>query len=118
MTTNFPLINTTKSITVVENVISATGFFDRLKGLLGKSELDSNSSLWIHNCKSIHTWFMKFPIDAVFVDKNLEVKAIHKDIQPGRLIMPIWNAQSVFEFSVGAADRGKIEVGDKLNVGH
>ena len=42
-------------------------------GLLGRSELAEGEGLWIQPCNSIHTWFMRFPIDAIFFDKTGKV---------------------------------------------
>lgn len=95
----------------------AKDFFARGKGLLGHTQLSEDSGMWIHHCNSIHTFFMKFAIDCVFVDKNLKVKAIYQDVKPWRLLLPVWGASSVFELASGAAARMNIQVGDQLYVG-
>jgi len=111
------LWNKTKNILVSEHVEKAEGLYPRMKGLLGKNSLDDQQALWIDDCSSIHTAFMKFSIDAVFVDKSFVVRACRKNIQPWRLILPVWRAKSVFEFAAGVIGRANIEVGDQLNVG-
>ncbi len=95
----------------------AENFWSRLKGLLGRSSINENQAMWIHNCNSIHTFFMNFAIDCVFVDQNLQVKAIARDVRPGRIVWPIWGARSVFEMKSGLADQLKIQVGEVLDVG-
>ena len=95
----------------------ADGFLSRGKGLLGHSKLNEDAGMWIHRCNSIHTFFMKFSIDCVFVDKNLKVKAVFNDVKPWRLVPPVWGASSVFELASGAAARMNICVGDQLYVG-
>src|SRR5690606_25834934 len=95
------LINRTKNQTLAEHVVEARGFFARAKGLLGNSSWSAQSVMWIDPCKSIHTFFMKFPIDVVFVDKQLKVRACYRDIKPNRMIWPVWSARSVFEFAAG-----------------
>lgn len=110
------LWNKTKNLQLAENVEAANDFIKRSKGLLGRNTFPRGSALWISQCNSIHTWFMKFSIDAVFVDKQLRVRAAYMDIKPWRLIWPIWGAQSVFEFSAGQISSQNIHVGDLLDV--
>jgi uncharacterized membrane protein (UPF0127 family) len=112
------LINTTKNTLLAEHVERATKFADRLRGLLGRNSLASNSTLWIDRCPSIHTFFMRFAIDVVFVDREHNVRACYENVGPWRWLAPVRGARSVYEFSVGTIARGKIEVGDQLNVVH
>lgn len=95
----------------------ADNFWSRGKGLLGRDGLSSEGGLWIPRCSSIHTFFMKFAIDCVFVDKKLKVKAVFKNVKPGRLILPVWGASSVFELPAHRSEELKIQVGDELYVG-
>ena len=111
------LTNLSKNLTVVHHVITANTIWSRLKGLLGRDSFDQDATMWFPHSNSIHTFFMNFPIDVAFVDKNFKVKALYKNVKPGRLIWPVWSARSVFEFASGAVDN-KIEIGDQLNVGH
>lgn len=103
--------------TLIAQLKEAHSLKDRTVGLLGKSSLSSDEALWIHHCNSIHTFFMKFSIDCVFLDKTLKVKAVHSEVSPWKLVFPVWGAISVIEMSSGrAADLG-IKVGDQLYVG-
>ncbi|MNL56968.1 hypothetical protein D3C87_1804950 [compost metagenome] len=102
---------------LVENLEVARTFWSRGKGLLGRKSLPENQALWIPRCNSIHTYFMKFAIDCVFIDKNLKVKAVYRDVRPGRLIFPVWGASSVIEMTSGSAEKLNISVGDQLHVG-
>ena len=65
------LMNKTKNTLVADSVEMAKTLPARLKGLIGRQELPENGVLWISNCPSIHTFFMNFTIDAVFVDKKM-----------------------------------------------
>ncbi|MCB0340603.1 MAG: DUF192 domain-containing protein [Pseudobdellovibrionaceae bacterium] len=111
------LINQTRNNTICENVIEATSLFDRARGLLGYQSLTSDSTMWIAKCNSIHTWFMKFPIDVVFVDRGLVVKKVITNLRPWRITFPVWSADSVFEFNAGIAKNQNIQPGDQLYVG-
>lgn len=112
------LYNASKNTIIVDDVKKAFSFFARLKGLLGRKSLSRNEALWIDHCPSIHTFFMNFTIDVVFVDKELKVCANYENVKPWRLVTPIWRAQSVFEFAEGTIKQKNIEVGDQLNVAH
>ena len=111
------LMNKRTQQNIIPNLEVASNFWSRGKGLLGRAGLNEDQALWIHHCNSIHTFFMKFSIDCVFVDKNLRVKAIRTDVKPGRMVMPIWGASSVFEMKSGTAEKLNIQVGDQLHVG-
>ncbi len=111
------LINTSKENSVIaESVILANSFVDRLIGLLGKQEFPKQTALWISKCSSIHTFFMKFSIDAIFVDKNLIVKKTIRNLKPWRLTLPGFRYDSVFEFQSG--ELNDVEKGDQLRVVH
>jgi uncharacterized membrane protein (UPF0127 family) len=108
--------NATKQ-TLVSNLEVATTFWTRGKGLLGRSGLLDDQALWIHHCNSIHTCFMKFAIDCVFVDKKMKVQVLRSDVRPWRVIGPFWKASSVIEMPAGTIRRLNIQVGDELYVG-
>ena len=112
------LKNQSKQQVLAEEVISADNFWSRARGLLGRTHLPATSTLWISDCNSIHTFFMKFSIDLVFVDRNLKVCAVHRNVKPWRFRGPVWKAKSVFEFSTGSVPEDFIELGDQLHVGH
>lgn len=111
------LMNVSKNIPVCLNVRQAITFYSRAKGLLGYNDLLQQDALWIHRCNSIHTFFMRFSIDVVFVDRQLIVKKVLKNIPPWRYVAPVWGASSVFEMAPGGIDRGQIKKGDQLSVG-
>jgi uncharacterized protein len=85
----------------------------RMKGLLGRKELPSGEGLLIRPASSIHMFFMRFPIDAVFLDRELRVVGIAESLQPWRLA---WRrgAHSVLELAAGEAGRRGLQVGDRL----
>lgn len=116
------LTNRTKNMEVASHLDVASSFWERSRGLLGRSSLPQGSALWIKGtdlvgCNSIHTLFMRFAIDAVFVDKNLKVKKIYRNLGPWRMTWPAPGAHSVFEFSAGTFSQDSIDVGDQLHVG-
>lgn len=112
------LKSATKNQQLISDLQVASDFFARGKGLLGRASLGTNEALWIHSCNSIHTFFMKFAIDCVFLDKKMRVKAIHSNVAPFRLVWPVWGARSVIEFPAGKAQELGLVLGEQLHVGH
>jgi uncharacterized membrane protein (UPF0127 family) len=110
------LLNTTaENKILIDDLKIAETFWARTKGLLGRESLPENEALWILRCNSIHTYFMKFPIDVVFVDKKMVVVDIGT-VKPGKLVLPVWRARSVIEFKAGFVEKNKINKGDVLHV--
>jgi uncharacterized membrane protein (UPF0127 family) len=111
------LMNKTKNKIVAPNLEVAKSYYSRGRGLLGRSSLHRNDGLWINPGRSIHTFFMRFTIDAAFVDKNLRVLAVYDRLTPWRLIMPLsFKVRSVFELAEGVLAETGTEIGDELYV--
>ncbi len=110
------LWNKTQNILLVPHLEVATSFIDRGVGLLSKSKLDENEGLWIHRCNSIHTFFMRFSIDCVFVNKDLVVEDLVENVTPWKLVLPRWRSRSVFELKSGFINKFNVKKGDQLDV--
>lgn len=111
------LENKTKNQHLISDLRVATSEWARGKGLLGTKSLGPEEALMIPRCNSIHTFFMNYAIDCVFLDKNKRVKAIYPEVKSFRVIWPVWGAKSVIEFPAGRAKELNIEIGDELHVG-
>jgi uncharacterized membrane protein (UPF0127 family) len=85
----------------------------RLKGLLGRRGLARDEGLLIRPSSSIHMFFMRFPIDAVFLDRDLVVRKVVSELRPWRIAVAR-GAKSVVELSAGEAARRGVAVGDRL----
>lgn len=110
------LFNKTRGLEIATKVIRATTTYQRMKGLLGKSKMEVGEALWIRSCSSIHTCFMQFPIDVIFVDRQLKVKRVVQNLKPWRPICMALGADSVFELAAGQISIGHISKGDLLDV--
>ena len=85
--------------------------------MMGRSQLAENTGLLIHDCNGIHMMFMRFPIDAVFVDKKGVVVKIYERLLPWIGMVPfVWRADKVAELPVGTIRRYAIKPGDQLLV--
>ena len=94
----------------------AKNFFSRLKGLIGKNYLPHGEGLLIAPCQSIHMCFMKFSIDAIFIDKNFVVKKISPNLKTWTGFAICFGAWGVVEVMAGEVARLNLKVGDKLEV--
>lgn len=94
----------------------AESFSSRAIGLLGRSSLPEGRGLWIRPGNSIHTFFMKFSIDCIFLNRKMQVEKVVYDVRPGRLILPIWGAHSVIEVASGVGRNMNLSKGDTLHV--
>lgn len=66
----------------------ASSFFSRFKGLMGRTSLSDEEGVAFPKCNSIHTFFMRMPIDVVLVDKKGVVVGVHENLAPWRLLLP------------------------------
>jgi uncharacterized membrane protein (UPF0127 family) len=98
---------------VCERCTVADRMLPRMKGLLGRKSLEPGEGMLIRPAPSIHTFFMRFPIDAVFLSKDGEVLKVASDVRPWR-IRSCRGAHSVLELSASEAARRGIEAGQRL----
>ena len=87
----------------------------RLRGLLGRDGLDSGQGLLLRPASSVHTFFMRFPIDVVFLDRALVVLSIADDVDPWRTASQR-GAKAVLELPAGESSRHGLAVGDQLTL--
>lgn len=107
-------INTASNTTLAENVIIADNFLSRLLGLMVKDELPKGHALLLFPCSCVHTFFMRFPIDAIFLDKNGQVIRIMRNIVPYKFGPWVRGAVKSLEFPANSSDVANTRVGDKI----
>ena len=83
----------------------------RTKGLLGRKQLDPGSGMWIVPCESVHTFFMQFAIDLVYLDRQNRIRKIRHAVPPWR-VSACLSAHSVIELPAGTVMRTQSEKGD------
>ncbi len=111
------LKNAINSQVIFENLVYAESYVTRTVGLLGKSGLPAEEALYFPRCNAIHTFFMKFSIDCVFVDKKGAVQKIYHELKPWRFAGPVWGATAVIEMAAGMAKSKNLKIGDILECG-
>jgi uncharacterized membrane protein (UPF0127 family) len=87
----------------------------RLRGLLGRRQRPPGEGLLLRPTPSIHTWFMRFRIDAVFLDKDLRVLAVRSELRPWRMAVHA-RARAVLELAAGEAQGRGIRPGAELRL--
>ncbi len=87
--------------------------WERMKGLLGTQPLTAEQGLWIEPCNSVHTFFMGYPLDVVYVDRQRRVCHRVEALKPWRC-SAAFKAAAVIEMQVGQIQRNNIQVGDQL----
>lgn len=111
------VLNHTQNQLIATNVARASRLPERLRGLLGKKELPQGHGLWIDSCNSIHTFFMHFSIDVVFLNKEGRVLRILENVKPFRMTRIVFGASSVLELPAGTLKNARIQLGDILKLG-
>jgi uncharacterized protein len=86
-----------------------------MRGLLGRRDLPPGEGILLKPASSVHMAFMRFAIDAVFLDRELRVVKISADLKPWRLA-GARGSKSVLEIAAGEAARRGLTVGDRLSV--
>jgi uncharacterized membrane protein (UPF0127 family) len=107
------LVNQRTDEVLAERVEVAVTRRDRRKGLLGRSGLEPSSALIIAPCFSIHTMFMRFDIDAVFVDDNGRAVKLVPGMTPWRIAVEP-TAHAVVELPAGSLRDRQVAIGDRL----
>jgi uncharacterized protein len=112
----FVVRNRTRGATLASHVELADSPRARRRGLLKRDKLNPGQGLWIFPTQAIHTFGMRFPIDVVFIDRQLRVKRIYHQLAPFRLTSLVWSAQSVLELPSGSLAGTNTSVGDELQI--
>ena len=104
------VVNRSKGTVLAERAPHARTFWRRLLGLMGRAALPEGEGLIFAPCRGVHTHFMRFPIDLVFLDKSDHVTKVRRAMPPWRF--DFTNADGAIEMNAGAA--ADIEPGDIL----
>ena len=109
--------NRTTGQTLAGNLLMAETPMSRTRGLLGRNGLPEGEGLLLRPCLGVHTFFMKFPIDLVFLDRRNRVVAAVKDLKPHRMTGLVRSASSVLELPAGTVEASGTCVGNEIEFG-
>lgn len=112
--------NVTRGSVIADPLEVASSLWARFMGLMGRRSLESGAGLWLTGTNGIHMFFMRFPIDVIFLGKpgpdgSREVKAARRGLRPWIGIVPlIWGADGCLELPVGTIDASGTIEGDRV----
>lgn len=109
------LVNLNNEQVVATKLELAHTFFARLKGLMGRSVLEPGHGLEIRPCNSIHTCFMRFDLDLIFLDKDSRIVHLERAMPPWRVSGIIKVAAMVVELPAGTIDATGCKIGHLLD---
>ena len=104
---------TVSGAVLASDVRTAKTLWTRFWGLMGRSRLAQGEALLIDPCYSVHTFFMRFPIDVLFLDGDNRVVKVAGDLKPYRFAVGR-GARRVLEAAAGSAARAGVRAGDQL----
>jgi hypothetical protein len=107
--------NLTRNTLLADQAARADSFVTRFKGLMGVKDLPMGHGLHLAPCNSIHTFFMKIPIDALFLDASQQVVEVVHAMPAWRVSRIFFEAKSVLELPAGTALASHTEAGDRLS---
>jgi uncharacterized protein len=107
--------NQTREVTLARTADVADTSAKRRTGLLKHARLEPGDGLWIVPCESVHTFFMKFPIDLVYLDKKRKVRKVRHRVPAWRMSACL-SAHSVLELPAGTLEETGTTVGDELQI--
>lgn len=111
---NLKLANLNTGEILAEQVTEARTFARRLKGLMFTKALPQTACLHIEPCRSVHTFFMNYAIDVLYLDRNRTIVGIESRIKPGRLGAVIKNTASVVELPGGSLEQTRTKIGQTV----
>ena len=108
--------NVTQQRTLANMLMVADSFFRSLIGLMGRPGLDVGHGLWIIPCQSVHTFWMRFPIDVIFLDEHRKVIHLVENLRPFRVSRHLSKARSVVELPVSSIKATGTQLGDEIRI--
>jgi hypothetical protein len=105
--------NLTRGTVLATNLEVASSANSRNKGLLGRERLAPGEGLWIVPCEAVHTFFMRFAIDLVYLDRQNRIRKLRAEVAPWR-ISACLRAYSVLELAPGTIRDTETQRGDTL----
>src|SRR5438105_12751953 len=116
MPRRYSTVRTSGGAVVCDACLVAESPWLRMKGLLGRADLPDGEGILLRPASSIHMAFMRFPIDAVFVARDLTVLKVVRNLAPWRMASK-QRAHAVLELPAGTCERSGVREGDQLSLG-
>ena len=108
------LIHPASGRVLAERLEVPRSMFGRGLGLMFRRSLAPGAGMWIAPCNGIHMFFMRFAIDAVFLDRDDHVRKVYRNLKPWRMVPLVLGANGVVELPAGATDGLELSRGEQL----
>lgn len=108
------VINQTRDVELASRLELALGPWSRLRGLLGRARLAEGEGLLLRPCQAVHTFFMRYPIDALFLDEQGRVVGLRPHLRPWRVTPFFGDALATLELPSGRVTATGTSCGDIL----
>ncbi|MFQ6111685.1 MAG: DUF192 domain-containing protein [Nitrospinota bacterium] len=110
-------VNRSTDRRLADMVLQAGTFFERLRGLLGRSGLATGEALLLDPCRAVHTAGMRFPIDILFLDRSGRVVGVAQRVPPNRVLVAAGRTRRVLELPAGVIESTRTSVGHQILLG-
>jgi len=97
---------------IADDLKIAKDFYLRFKGLMFRGNMNDNEALIIPRCNWVHTMFMGFPIDVVYLDSDYVIIDMESGVKPWRMCMPRLKAAHTLELVSGTAKNKLLRTGE------
>jgi uncharacterized membrane protein (UPF0127 family) len=108
--------NATRGTVVADRVVVAESILTRLRGLLGTHALPPRHGLLLRPCRQVHSFFMRYALDLLFLDAHNRVLRSFSDFAPNRVSPLVRGAAAVLELPAGALADIEVGPGDQLSI--
>ena len=109
------IIKTKENIEIAKDAIEAKSTLQKMKGLMFSKRMDGFDGMLFKRCNSIHTFFMNYPIDILFINKEMKIVKIFRNLKPWRITRMYFSAYQALEVMGGTLD-SRVKEGDELEV--
>jgi uncharacterized membrane protein (UPF0127 family) len=110
------VLNLTRQNVIADKADRAHTFLSRGRGLMLKPPLPAGGGLIIEPCNSIHMFFMRYPLDILFLNEEGKVIFLYRGIKPWRMGRVVRGARMAIELPEGAIDSTGTQIGDKITI--
>jgi uncharacterized protein len=109
-------MNLSNDTEIANKITKAHSFLKRLKGLMFTKSLPEGHGLHIQPCRSIHTFFMNYSIDVLYLNKDFEIVGLDEKLEPAKMGPLYKNGHSVLELPAGTVQKSGTKVGHKIKI--
>lgn len=111
----YQIVDTRSKDVIIERAFVAKSLISRLKGLMFRKSIPKDEALVFYKASCIHTCFMKFAIDLVYLDKDNKIMKIYNSLNPWRLACCL-GSKTTLELAGGTASQAALRLGDTLEL--